>query len=81
LRQSLVDELVRRNDTDEVRSLNARLELKAIELLGEKATVRRDRLGIGVIADAGTRRVDSSADELVDTALATLGQSLERLWS
>lgn len=81
LRQSLIDELVRRNDSDEVRRLNTRLELIANELLAGKTTVRRDRLGIGIIADAGSRRVDSSADELVDSALATLGQALERLWS
>jgi vacuolar-type H+-ATPase subunit H len=81
VRRRVLDELVRRKASDEVHELNRRLEGRAIGLLGPGTTIRRDPLGVGLVADAGRRRVDLSAARLVDSSLAALGQALERLWS
>jgi vacuolar-type H+-ATPase subunit H len=81
VRRHVLDELAMRKGTDEVTELNRRLEGRAIELLSPGATIRRDSLGVGLVADTGRRRVDLSAERLVDDSLASLGQALERLWS
>jgi len=81
LRRSVLEELARRKDSQEVRDLNSRLAHEAIELLGSRATLVWDPIGVGLFADAGTRRIDSSAERLVDDCLAELGQAMERLWS
>ena len=81
LRERVLEELARRKDTEQVSALNSHLERRAIELLGAGTIIQRDPLGIGLIGDADTRRMDASADRLVDACLAELGQTLERLWS
>jgi vacuolar-type H+-ATPase subunit H len=81
LRRRVLDELARRKDTDEASSLNSRLERSAIGLLGRGTTLSRDPLGVGLVADSGARRVDSSAEQLVDACLTELGLVVERLWS
>ena len=81
LRRAVLEELERRNGTDEMDRLNASLEHSARELLGSAATVRRDGAGLGLVAESGNRRVEVSAERLVDTCLTELGEALERLWS
>ncbi len=81
LRHQVVEELARRKDSHEASTLNDRLGSQAIEILGAGAALSWDRVGIGLTAVAGGRRIDSSAARLVDAALAELGQAAERLWS
>ena len=81
LRRRVLEELARRSDTDEVARLNLSLDRRAMRLLGSGATLRRDPLGVGLVAAAGAHRIDSSAESLVDACLDGLGQELERLWS
>jgi len=81
LRRRVLEELVRRKDTTEASELNDRIERRAIGLLGPGTTIRRDPLGIGLIAEAPARRIDLSPTRLVDACLAELGREVEALWS
>jgi vacuolar-type H+-ATPase subunit E/Vma4 len=63
------------------KALNTRLASVARERLGPQATVEVSKSGIGVIAVRGQRRLDLSADALVERELAKLAPQIEELWS
>jgi len=81
LRQQVTEELAPRKDSNEARLLNRRLQRRAVEVLGPDAKLSWDPVGVGLTAEAGSRRVDSSAVRLVNVSLAELGREVERLWS
>ena len=80
--ERVLDELASRQGTDEVNRLNRRLERRATraarpEVDDPSATVSVS----GSSPRRANRRVELSADRLVDDCLAELGEALERLWS
>jgi vacuolar-type H+-ATPase subunit E/Vma4 len=81
LRRRVLEELALRSGSEEASKLNSDLERGAVALLGTGATLRRDPLGVGLAAAPHPRRVDTSAERLVDSCLTELGAALERLWS
>jgi vacuolar-type H+-ATPase subunit E/Vma4 len=59
-----------------------RLEAMALEQLGEQATVERDRQPDGgVVATAGTRRVDYTLRAIADRTLDAMSDEAVRLWT
>lgn len=57
-----------------------RLRERAREALGPGALIREHDRG-GVVAEAGTRRVEYTLDGLADSCLDRLGAQVEELWS
>ena len=57
-----------------------RLRERAREALGPGALIREHDRG-GVVAEAGTRRVEYTLDGLADSCLDRLGVQVEELWS
>jgi vacuolar-type H+-ATPase subunit E/Vma4 len=68
-------------DTPASKDLNARLAKVARDRLGPEATVEVWTSGIGVIAVLDHRRLDLSADALVQRELAEMAPGIEELWS
>jgi len=82
VRRTTLAELVRRRESPAASALIARLTTMARTRLGADATVEAlvgDQLG--VVAFAGNRRIELTADALVDRELAAFAARLEGLWA
>jgi vacuolar-type H+-ATPase subunit E/Vma4 len=79
-RRRALEEVQARRDTDAYRSLRERLTALAREQLGEGCTIEEDPAGGGLVATAGSRRVDYTLPALVDRVIASLGTRVEELW-
>jgi vacuolar-type H+-ATPase subunit E/Vma4 len=81
LRAAVQAELVRRRATPPVAGFLEALEADARRRLGSAAVVRRlEGDAFGIVAEDGRRRLEITADTLVDRAMDAMGAQVEALW-
>jgi vacuolar-type H+-ATPase subunit E/Vma4 len=62
-------------------ALTTRLESVARRQLGDDVTIEPLEETVGIIAHQGTRRLDLSADTLIDRVVSSMSADIVRLWS
>lgn len=75
-----LEEARARRDTDAYAALLERLTAIARAQLGEGCSIEEDRIDGGILAVAGSRRVDYTLPTLVDRLIASMGSRAEELW-
>ena len=82
LRQRAYELLLLQAVTQEGQQLSRRLETLVRNRVGASGSVRRvGPGGLGVVAEAGSRRAACGPSELVEQALVSLGPEIESLWA